>query len=173
MKDIGLRTILKHGYFNSNWVQAQQQQSYQVTEVAAAAACGNLDEREWQILFTVVDPDLILDAAIAIAAASNDYDDVTVASDVCRRVGQLLPADGGVTALSARTVRVFQLLESRPHCEALQMCALNLMDKLFSEDGVEVSHAKEMFLLVLTLPQCDNKSTMLLQIQKFLTSKKE
>ena len=139
--------------------------------MVTAAALGNLDEREWQILFTIVDPDLILDAAIVIAA-SNDYD-VTVASDIVRRVGQLLPANGEVTALSARTVKVFQLLESRPYSEALQMCALNLMDKMFSEDGVEVSHAKEMFLLVLTLPQCDNKSTMLLQIQKFLRSKRE
>merc|ERR1719206_787440 len=109
---------------------------------------------------------------MAAVAAACDGDSVVI----CRQVGQRLPSSGvGKPLLVARLRKVFQMLQSVPSsCESLQMCALNLMDKLLSqEDTTEVSDAKDLFVLVSTLPPCDTKVTMLLQIQKFIKSKME
>jgi len=161
-----LRSLVQSHYFDSESALAKPSDVRLAAEVASYVCSHNPDSREWDLLFQLVNHDLILQAA-SIVTDPNDRG--AIWSQVGKRAGGSFEDD--ISSAMVRAGQVFRMLSGADdgfNSQPLQMCAVHLVDTIIGHKEVTVNHAKDIFSLALTLPDCENRTTILLQLQKFL-----
>jgi len=192
-----LREKVKNGFFREETNDENfdgSENSDQLGELLAILP--SLMDREWQVLFAVVDWRMVLSAATTLVSSSGKGDaicDRKTAFSICQQVARNLKPhtkkiaennEQEVSLLLEKTEAVFRLIfalassdddvtgmMTSSDVEPLEMCALNLISQLLNHEGSDVATARALFPWICSLANSDTKSAMISKLQQFLADR--